>query len=223
MYYDDCFYDEPTEFELLMDKFKESISKSVKEEFINEMEEIKKENEELQNIKKNFETIKEEYKQKMQELDIKIANAKSEVRRERLSELMQDFEVVMYKVAYDFKQIPKCNKCNEKRKIHYKSPLGKDMYEDCDCNVSFKVYSPKQYYCYEFRIKSDKKNMLMWYRMNREDDHDWGEYQSSTFAEIIYTKDMKYEDLKYYNVFFKSEEDCKKYCDWLNSKTKISG
>jgi len=29
-------------------------------------------------------------------------------------------------------------------------------------------------------------------------------------------KNLKFEDLDRYNTFFKTEEECQKYCDWLN-------
>lgn len=116
MYYYDDFYDEPSEFEKMIDEFKESLAKSVKEEYMAKMVRLEKENAELQDVKNNFEAIKYEHKQKMQELNHKIAKSKDEVRRERLSILMQDFEVVMYKVVTSRIEKPKCDKCNANRK-----------------------------------------------------------------------------------------------------------
>lgn len=42
MWYDEDFYDEPSEFEEQVENLKESLSKSIKNEFMEEMERIKK-------------------------------------------------------------------------------------------------------------------------------------------------------------------------------------
>lgn len=71
MYYDYEFYDEPNEFEIMINDFKQSIAKSVKKEIVDEMESLKKENEKLQNIKKNYNNILNEYRKKEKELEHK--------------------------------------------------------------------------------------------------------------------------------------------------------
>ena len=67
MWYDEDFYDEPSEFEEQVENLKESLSKSIKNEFMEEMERIKKENKTLQGIRDHFEQIKRDYEQKKRE------------------------------------------------------------------------------------------------------------------------------------------------------------
>lgn len=49
--YDD-FYDEPSEFQIQIAEFKQSLMESVKQEFLDEMERLKTENRELQTFKR---------------------------------------------------------------------------------------------------------------------------------------------------------------------------
>ena len=67
MYYPDDFYCEPSEFEMQVEEFKESLAKSIKSEFLEEMERLKAENRKLQGIKDNFEQVKRDYERKKME------------------------------------------------------------------------------------------------------------------------------------------------------------
>ncbi len=60
-WYEEDFYEEPSEFDNAMDEFKASLMKSVKEEYVSEMERLRAENLELQSVKTYFEKIKKVY------------------------------------------------------------------------------------------------------------------------------------------------------------------
>jgi len=215
-YYDE-FYQEPSEFEIQVDEFKTSLMKSVKEEFINEMEEIKKENEELQEVKTNFLAVKSDYETKKRQLENEYQTLKNNVRRERLVDLLKDHKITLYK-AYSKRVLPpKCDKCDSRRKIEYISPLGRKTHEECLCAESKTVYYPNEFVRYEFKLNRDGKDLSAWYRQY-SDDEDGFVYDSSIYADKIYNSEMKFEDLKQYSTFFKTEEECQKYCDYLNSK-----
>lgn len=216
MYYDD-FYDNYSEFDQLVDEFKSSLLNSVKQEYIDKMNELEKENSELQDVKKNLEEIKQEYEEKKWELEREKQDCSFKAKRMRLSELMKDFELVMYKVGKSYTEQPKCNKCDDSRRIKFNSPSGKDLYEKCECSEKDSLYTPEEYYCHEFRISRDNSKMLMWYRMRKSEDYDYCQYDSSTLAEKIYNETMNFEEIDRY-IFFKSKDECQKYCDWLNEK-----
>ncbi|MDF1511083.1 hypothetical protein Gp_81 [Bacillus phage vB_Bacillus_1020A] len=215
-YYDEDFYYEPSEFDLKVEEFKESLSVSVKEEFLSEMERLRKENAELQEVKANFKQIKAEYDQKKRELDFEKSNLKSQVRRERLSELMKDFEVIMYRAYSKTVFPPKCDTCDRNRRIKYTTPLGREAYEDCQCKKGKTVYSPREYICKSFEMDQDGKKLKAWYVF--KDNDDYASFDYSTFAKTIYHEGLKYEDLNNYDTFFKSTEECQGYCDFLNAK-----
>lgn len=217
MYYNgyDDFYDEPNEFEQQIYEFKDSLLKAVKKEYIEEMEELKKENEELQEIKKNFEQIKADYKEKEHELKLNEGTIERRMRNARLSELMKDKEIIMYQADYKYMRVSKCNRCDD----YFKSPSGKDITEECECAKRYTAYYPNEYIAYEFKLNNNK-TISVWYKIQDHNDDEYCE-RDSKFADYIYNKDMKYEDINAYRTFFKSKEDCQKYCDWLNRNNPL--
>ena len=215
-YYDSDFYDETSEFEQQVEEFKSALVKSVKAEYMNEIGRLRKENSELQETKKNFEVIKNEYRTKENSLKIETEQMERMIKQQRLSDLMKDFNVIMYQAKTKSVYKSKCTKCDDNRQIHFSSPLGKEMTEQCECAECKNKCIPTEHYCCEFRLDNNRNKMLMWFKMNHEDDYDWCGYDGSTLANKVYDNDMKFEDTDKYNTYFKTEEDCQKYCDWLN-------
>ena len=82
--WDDEFYNEPSEFDMQVDQFKQTLMNMVKDEYKEEMFRLAKENEELQQVKADFDQIKQSYQQKERELERVKVGLKNEVRRERL-------------------------------------------------------------------------------------------------------------------------------------------
>lgn len=220
-YYDDDFYYEPSEFEQQVESFKESLLNAVKEEIKEEMERLRKENAELQEIKKNFDQIKADYREKEWVLENKMKEASQEAAKARLNELMKQFEVILYRADWDYVTGPKCDRCNEHRKIEFTSPSGKAMTESCACAEKTKVHKPGMMILKEFRKRNSRGNeIIAWYEPYRDSD-DGFTYSSSTVAEVIFEKGMSFENLKWHFTFFRDEQDCQAYCDWLNAKEAV--
>ncbi len=215
-WYEDDFYDEPSEFDIQVNEFKENLMKSVKEEFVSEMDGLRKENKELQGIKANFEAVKRDFENKKRQLESEYQILKSDVRRERLVDLLKDHKVILYKAYPRLEYPPKCDKCDKNRRLYYTTPLGRKTYEDCSCNESKTVYSPKEYIRYKFKLNRDENGIIAWYRQYG-DDEDGFTYDYSIHADEIYFHDIKFEDLKKYSTFFKTKKECQSYCDYLNS------
>lgn len=216
MHFDeDDFYNETHEFDSLINDFKTSLLKKVKDDYVAEMEKLRQENRNLQHVKDKFEEIKKEYRQKERDLELKEKNMERTVRNERLSSLMKDFQIIMYRPSSATVKNPKCDKCDSNRRIKYKTPLGKEAYESCTCNKGKLVYSPKEHMASEFKIHRDKHRMSVYYKSSAERDGDYASHDS-VFAETIWNSDMKYENLSYYRTFFKTPEECQGYCDYLN-------
>jgi hypothetical protein len=214
--YDEEFYYEPTEFEQKIDELKISLASSIKEDFFAELERLKKENKELQEVKANFDEIKRDYENKKRDLDRERNDLQSRLRRERLVDLLKDHQLILYK-AYSKRVLPqKCDKCDNNRRIQYTSPLGRKTYEDCLCKEGKLVYFPYEYVRYEFRLNRDKNGVTAWYRQY-SDNEDGFVSDSSIHADYIYSPNISFEELKQYNTFFKTKEECQEYCDWLNS------
>ena len=207
-------YYEPNEYDIVANEFatkmKDLLKAEVKTYFDNlkvENTNLKSENEKLKNEVRKIDDVK-------RDLEIKKKNLIWEVRKERLSTLMKDFEIIMYQADDSYIELPKCNKCDKNRKLKFISPLGKEMSEPCECDKKKLLYIPEEYICSEFKINSQDTNKLSaWYKIYEEKDYDY--YKHTDYCETIYNDDMKYKDLTS-RIYFKSKEECQKYCDWLN-------
>lgn len=220
-YYDEEFYHEPSEFDMLLHEFKESLTKSIKEEYIDKMNKIQAENKELQEVKANFEAIKKDYESKKHELSREYEQKKHDVRRERLHQLMKDFEVELYSVSSRGKKKPKCDKCDEKRRIYYTTPLGKETYEKCECDTSIQTYEPIKTILKTFSIRDGEGSA--WYTIQDEGKYDeyLKYYDDSISGQELITDEAQFEDAGYaYRTLFKTKELAQKFCDIKNNQTK---
>ena len=220
MYYDEEQYYEPNAYEEIVmeyqQKMKEVLLGTIKVEMENTKDEnarLKEENEKLRNEQSNI-------RNKEHQLEIQKSDLMRQVKRERLSQLMSDFQIVMYRTNTIYPKIPKCNKCDDNRKIKFTSPSDKQMEEFCSCDKGKETFIPVEYICTEFKVNRDDGAMLMWYKENHEKDYDWYGYNNSDLVKSVYKGEM-FEKLDDSNTYFKSKELCQEYCDWLNKNKNI--
>lgn len=107
--------------------------------------------EELQFKIKNLQNENDCLRAQIKELDIIKKNWDEkikEIRHTRLKELLKDVQKCAYLIdcKYEYSHV-KCDKCDDERKIHFKSPSGKELTEPCSC--SCKVL---RYFLYEIPI-----------------------------------------------------------------------
>lgn len=228
--FDDYYY-EPSEFEQQVEEFKDSLRKAVRQETQDLIETLRQENEELREVRDNWEEVKRGYEAKQRELQNEIYACKQNVARMRLEQLFEmcEMNVILYRPSSFYVYKPKCNKCDDNRYVHYKSPSGKDNREDCECAKSFRKYEPCPEYLSEFRVNrygSDNKQypLLMWFKKYRDykDDYDGYTYESSDLCRFVYNNEDFEEVMENHNtsVYFKDEEKCKEYCEFLS---KLNG
>lgn len=231
MYPDFDDYYEPSEFEQQVEEFKDSLKRSVKQETQELIERLRKENEELRSVRDNWEEVKRSYEKKQRELQNEIYTCKQNASRMRLDQLFEEcgMNVILYSPYSYSVYNPKCDKCDDDRYIHYKSPSGKDNKEECECAKSFRKYKPSAEYLCEFRVNkygSDRKQypLMMWFKKYRDyrDDYDGYTYDSNSLARFIYNGEDFEEVRKEHNtsVYFREEEKCQEYCDYLS---KLNG
>jgi hypothetical protein len=219
MYYDD-YFDDIEEFDKKIDEFKQSLINAVKQEYQEEIERLRKENSELQGIKNRMEEIEQEHKNAI----IRLKNKERESDRKSLKELLDSTKLIMYKPTQKYEEKPKCEKCNDNRQIEYTSPSGKIQYESCVCGERNIVFVPSEIMRCEFRQQWRGDKLIVWYKpIEKNDDHVCiAEFGYSNVYKL-YNGTTPYEEVGYYDVMFKSIEDCQKYCDWLNEKNKNGG
>ena len=218
-YDDEEFYNELNEFELQISEFKQSLLNSVKDEYKKEMETLRKENEKLQDVKKNWESLKREHNNKMRELENEKRNLELKMKRARLDTLLEGvYKFVYYRPSKKYEKLPKCNKCDNYRKVEFTSPLGRKMKEECECNKSIISYVCEPFWVCEFR-ETSQRELIIWFKPYNDDDNGYT-YSSSVVADEIITKHLDDFSIldKEKKIFFASEEECQRYCDYLNVK-----
>lgn len=223
-FYDDDYYYEPSEFEEKIEELKESLRESVRSEIKEELERLRKENQELKEVRDNWEKLKEEYRNKERELQRKMLTVKQEAKKARLKELFEDngMSVVLYNVGYNFVYKPKCNKCDTDRKIHFKSPSGRDCTEACECAKSYKKYIPISNELIEFRMNNVDDELLMWFEPTKRTDAYYDNYRRVEIEQIYNNQAFEEITINETCLFFKTKEECQKYCNYLNNKNGIT-
>lgn len=214
-YYEEDFYHEPSEFEQKVDELKESLMESVKKDYIDEMNRLKKENDELQEVKKNMDKLESEHKDKLYALDRERRDLEYKVRRERLSSLVGAVEY--FTVGSKSKYKPKCEKCDDRRRIKYKTPSGKDAYETCECSESIQIYEPIPITMCEFSIRSGEG--YAWYQVREHGRDEYLKYYDDSISgQELITDEKQFEGIGYaYRTLFKTEELAQKFCDFKNN------
>lgn len=214
----DPFYEDYSEFDKQIDDFKQSLIKTVKQDYIAEMQKLRKENAALLEFKKNIEVFKKEHTDKLLELE----NLKREVKKMTLTELLEEARLVMYvpqKTAHLHK---KCDKCDEHRLIKFKSPSGAQLQEWCECNISYHIWEVAEMIRYTFY--QDKKfgdKVYATYSKITERKNDKFVLDPASNLLKLYL-DEQFETLNPTSIMFENKEDCQNYCDWLNLQpTKI--
>ena len=213
-------YYEPTEFDITMMEFKQSIIENVRQDIKDKIQSLEKENAELSEVKKNWEKLQKEHDDALRELRIRTENAERDAKKARARDILESISVVGYRVAEKREKRPKCGRCDKDRKIHFVSPMGRNMTEYCECDKDNKFYYPKEVKCIEFNIRSD--DTISYYYELPEEKSSYDDY--SHRAEVYSALPSTDEELEKinYRALFLEEEDCQKYCDWKNSKSKRS-
>ena len=229
---DEFYYDESPYYDELTYELKESLKKSIKEEVLNKMEKLEKENKELLEVKQNYNQIKADFERKKNEYDTKLKDLESEMKKTKLHELVLQMcpSVIMYHVYKDrsYYRIPKCDKCNDSRRIVFTSPFGKEFSDDCPyCGEKYRKfimeevelrklsytwntsrYDDKPYYS-EFGCNcricdSDYYDKKVFFNANRCVD-------DKTFEEIV---EFMTDDNE--GVYFTSKEKAEEFMNWMN-------
>lgn len=210
----DDFY-EPGEFDEVIEEFKASIVDNVKQEIKDKIDRLEKENADLREIRDNWQQIKNEHDRMMRDLRLEKENAKKQAEKARLQTVFRELCVTAYRPSYKFLQGPKCDKCDDARKIHFVSPMGRQMQEDCVCAASKPFYSPREELLFSFYV--GEKLGSRYY--TKEDYPDADRYDC--VADVYQELPDDLESINKYRAVFLTAEDCQSYCDWHNRKNGL--
>lgn len=211
------FY-EPSEYEQMVDEFKDSLRRSVKDEILNEIKKFRDECERLREIRDNWDSKVRELEagviQKKVELTKAIEKAKDEGRNAkqmRLRELLADHQAFVYTIHTEKIRQPKCNLCDENRYRHYITPLGREAKEECFCKAYKTRYHVKRAPLVEIRqFRSGK--ILSAYLF----DPGWEEESMRNATEFF--DETPFEQISTYKALFRDENRARRYAAWKNKQ-----
>jgi len=236
MYYDD-YYDEPSEFEQQIDEFKDSLVAVVKEEHKAEIQRLREENARLSAIENEMKEAIKQNESGLADIERRKNNLKSEVEDEFYKTNLDDVVNrilskwdVWYAESIGYEQ-PKCDLCNDERKQVAIFPNGKESVQACECSGMINTYEPRlseisylKIAKRDSRYRSDRAfHITRSYEPNKESrnfysDYSYREWQiEHIVSEFCDETKQLHEDKNYgVKIAFISQEECQKYCDWLN-------
>ena len=214
MYHDD-FYEYFSEFDRQIEEFKQSLIDSVKQEHKDEIKELREENDRLQYISEHEEKIKREHKQAIYQMEVDKKDFEKRLSKMRLAELLNDNMLSGWHPALKYLKKPKCNRCDEKRRIYYTTPSGRQDYEMCECSNTSRIYMSEEIKCYKIyqskkSYRGEYPDILLYFSRGEDKDGDSFEKYRTFY------KDEPFESIDRNTVIFSDKEDCLKYCTWLN-------
>lgn len=188
----------------------EAIKEGVRQDIKAEMERLREENAELQQYKKErqeVENIKKWYESRLQ---TEVEAYKRTLRQGKIKELFGDYIGTGWGVGCNTVLPPKCNKCDEKRLVHFKSPSGRELTEPCDCAHGKIVYEPIELTLIGFSKYGDE---IIRYFIDRDrSSENYWEYEDATSN--IYDGKTPFEDLICWRIVFLDKETYERYCAW---------
>lgn len=206
-WFDENWCEEPREEEMALI---EAIKENVKQEIKQEMERLRKENAELQQYKKERQEVENVKKWYESRLQTEVEAYKITLRQGKIKELFGDYIGTGWGVRGNTILPPKCDKCDEKRIVHFKSPSGKELTELCDCAHGKIVYEPIELSL--IKIGGYKGNISRYY-YDEESRSEYSEYYD--YTSYVYDGKTPFDKLtSYWAIVFLDKETCKKYCEW---------
>ena len=206
-------YYEPSEFDILMDEFKDSIRENVKQEIKDKIERLEKENSELRDVKEKWEDVKRYHEEAICELKREKERVRKELESEKINKLLESLAFTAYRPFAKTVVIPKCDKCDENRKIYFTSPMGRKMSEDCTCAARKVTYVPSEESLYRFHVRSSGQVSTRLF--TRKEEGDWYRYDNcgTVYSELP----DNLEKVSPSCAVFVNLSDCEKYCDYWNN------
>ena len=159
------YFHEPTEFEQEVDSFKEALRGSVKKEIADELEKLRATVKEQGEKLKNLAALEAAAKADKKAYEWKMGHAErfamDKVKKEGIRKLLDVLAEPRYRIDTERRSQPKCNKCNEDRKLEYTTPRGRVAYEPCECAATTLVWVVEEQLVHE--ITKRYGELIVWY------------------------------------------------------------
>lgn len=222
-YYDDDYYEEPSEFDEMVEEFKAKLAESVKEETQTELANLRAENAELRGKVENLAKLENDAAAAQRRADQKAANAEYEAKigfsKKKFGELIKELTDPKFTVQASYVTGEKCGECDKDRNITFLSPQGRKHSVQCQCADRTRVFGVQE----EFVVEIQKSRMrgqsefTAWYQarpLDRDEDYMRHSRWLKKPSELTEEETLS----KHYEVGFDNREDAQKIADLLNNK-----
>ena len=238
MYYEyDTGYYEPSGADIFFDEMKEKFREYLTDDIKYELERLSKENAELK--EKNDKLSDENRKLNLEKRNAEWSKEtiRKEVENEFYNKNVDDVfkdrleNIDIWFADYVAHNQPKCKYCNNDRKRVYKDPDGFEIEVACNCGNYIHRYEPNTAtfdtlrYCIKpSRYSSERKiyvNDWSLYKPNNTyRDYGYGDFKILHIVDIFDDDTIDLRNTLSYGekIGFKTEEECQRYCDWLNEQ-----
>lgn len=157
------YFCDPETYEAFQ-QFVEKWRRSTFEELQFQVENLQNENNQLEAQIKELSFVKKNWDEKIKE-----------IRHTRLKELLKDVQECAYLVDCEYVYVHvKCDKCDDERKIHFKSPSGKELTEPCSCSCKVLRYFLCEIPIYQIetcsRYEEERISLIYIYRKGENED-----------------------------------------------------
>lgn len=215
-------YEDFSEMDQFLDELKQTALKNAKEEFLQKMERLEKENAELQEVKKNWNQLKLEVEREKENYKFDKDKLEREIARKKINELlkMAQWSDKVYYIDSAFGYVPKCGKCDN-REIHFTSPSGNNLTEPCPvCGKYWCKYIVKEMSCFKLRFSNDPCIKCEVYFVRREEYSDSTIYHSCNIFNGT-AEEFNEKSYNKYNTAFTSKELAQQICDKINKNNGV--
>lgn len=114
-------------FDELLCDFIRGVRKTAHAEAKEELEQMQNELYELREFRDRKEEIEREHAMLLRKTELEIARAKEDAKKARLAELFAEFPLTVWRPSVSSVKPPKCDKCDEQRRVHFFSPRGTEV------------------------------------------------------------------------------------------------
>jgi hypothetical protein len=218
MYYDEFeYYYEPSKADEIIERAVAELKETLKGQALSEMDTIKHENERLKKELDEYHSKEQELRNREFNIAQKENNLKREFNRAKFRDLIEPFieNETIYVIDRVSKLIPKCDKCNENRRIEYISKYGDKTELRCECDKNKTFYYPtmKELKSIEFAKGNGKFRATPRYSRDYEYEYFHIDFKEPPIEE--YDPEL---DISYSRDYFSNREVCQKYCDDFNKE-----
>lgn len=218
--YDD--YYEPTLAEEIFEEAKMKLEQALKKEFAEKIQEAEKISKRQDEIEDKLFRRECNLNRRERELESKFRDIENEFAKKKLGELMAMLQKYLgqtyYQVTHYGELKPKCDACNDKRKLDITLPDGSTKSIDCSCNKYIYRYRVEEKEMIEIKISKDGRQQKV--RLQYRDSDDDIESVNPTYDFHEKFADVKDKNSSY-RVFYTNKEEAQKHADYLNKLKEL--